>query len=475
MSSFRRTILAVILLVGLPGSLFGQGRPATVEDIAATLERAVSSVSIRDFALCELRAGVWGSYDVTVRVASSATGVDRPLIFRIASGFFFEEVAASSPSSLAESERQGIVGILTREQAFARGVPFFIGDTVFDSPTVLRYTVFSNPAASLTASTRVLEIAELSPGFFSRSEVIQRSELSSNATPQTRTWTFNPPPNPDSEVALALVTTQFTSHRCLVSNEIDVIALAATTPRIRSSQPVLQAFDNSDRLSSGTWIQIFGKKLSRTTRGWASADFRDGRGPTELDGVRVTVNGRPAYISFVSPGQVNVQAPDDNTDGPVNIQVTSPDGSSNRASIRKSRVSPALLTTNLFRIGGRQYVAALTSDFAAFIAPQSLVPGVQFRPARPGETLVIFAVGCGSTDPPAPAGEILAEARPLSQPLQVRFGDTVAQAQGFLAAQAVGLCQLNVTVPNVPDGDLRLDASVGGVSTGQTLFIAVRR
>ena len=32
--------------------------------------------------------------------------------------------------------------------------------------------------------------------------------------------------------------------------------------------------------------------------------------PTSLDGVSVTIGGKPAYVSFISPGQLNVLAPD---------------------------------------------------------------------------------------------------------------------------------------------------------------------
>ncbi len=44
--------------------------------------------------------------------------------------------------------------------------------------------------------------------------------------------------------------------------------------------------------------------------------------PIQLDGVSVTVNGKPGYIYFVSPGQINVLTPLDSTIGPVQIQVT---------------------------------------------------------------------------------------------------------------------------------------------------------
>ena len=43
---------------------------------------------------------------------------------------------------------------------------------------------------------------------------------------------------------------------------------------------------------------------------WSNApEFASGRMPTQLAGVSVTVNGRPAYVYFVSPAQINVLTP----------------------------------------------------------------------------------------------------------------------------------------------------------------------
>ena len=41
--------------------------------------------------------------------------------------------------------------------------------------------------------------------------------------------------------------------------------------------------------------------------------------PTSLDGVSVTVNGRPAFIYFISPNQININTPEDTATGPVTM------------------------------------------------------------------------------------------------------------------------------------------------------------
>ncbi|HUA58484.1 MAG TPA: IPT/TIG domain-containing protein [Verrucomicrobiae bacterium] len=75
---------------------------------------------------------------------------------------------------------------------------------------------------------------------------------------------------------------------------------------------------------ASSWVAIGGTDLSGTTRSWGLADFVWNRLPTSLDGVSVTINGIPAYVHYISPGQVNVLAPDDAATGNVTIQVKMP-------------------------------------------------------------------------------------------------------------------------------------------------------
>ena len=53
----------------------------------------------------------------------------------------------------------------------------------------------------------------------------------------------------------------------------------------------------------------------------------NGKLPTTLDGVSVNVGSKPAYVYFISPSQINVQAPDVGT-GPVPVTVTTAGGTS---------------------------------------------------------------------------------------------------------------------------------------------------
>ena len=258
-------------------------------------------------------------------------------------------------------------------------------------------------------------------------------------------------------------------------DDFSVTASAGPVPALRSSQPVLQSFSGLPGLSSGTWLELYGTNLSATTREWGCADFTANctQAPTALDGVRVSINNKPAFVRYISPTQINVAAPDDGgATGPVQITVTNATGTSASLTLNKTAQSPALLTTPSFNVGGKQYVAALHSDNATFVGRTGLIAGAQFRPANPGNVIIIYAVGCGPTSPASASGAVLPAPLPLAGAVQVMFGQTVAQAQAFVSA--LGLCQFNVTVPSLPSGDIAITASVNGTGTGQALFTTIQ-
>jgi uncharacterized protein (TIGR03437 family) len=156
-------------------------------------------------------------------------------------------------------------------------------------------------------------------------------------------------------------------------------------------------------------MEVFGQNLSATTRSWEGPDFEGGvRAPTALDGVRVTVDGRNAYVAYISPTQINVQVPDGINTGAVQVIVTNSFGASTAYSVTSASRVPGLLAPPAFRAANRQYVGALFSD-GAFVGPPDLVPGAPFRRAAPGDSVLLYAIGCGATNPVFPAGVVVAE------------------------------------------------------------------
>jgi uncharacterized protein (TIGR03437 family) len=236
------------------------------------------------------------------------------------------------------------------------------------------------------------------------------------------------------------------------------------------------AFGGFLSISPGSWIEIFGTNLASATQTWSDSDFHNGLAPTSLNGVRVSVGGRAAFIDFVSPGQVNALVPSDAPVGPAQITLTNSFGTSDGYAISVNQTQPGLLAPGTFLVSGKQYVAALFADGQTFALPQNAISGVASRPAMVGETLTIYGVGFGPVTGGFSAGTLVTQQNSLTTPVQFFFGITPATLAYFgLAPSFTGLYQFNVVVPNVAANNaLPISISLGGVKGSQTLYIAVQ-
>jgi uncharacterized protein (TIGR03437 family) len=221
-------------------------------------------------------------------------------------------------------------------------------------------------------------------------------------------------------------------------------------------------------IESGSWVSIYGTELSVTTRSWQISDFLGNALPLSLDGVSVTINGRSAAVSYISPGQVNVQAPDDSATGPVEVILRNASTSTTSATILQ-RYAPGFFTFQ------GKYVAAVHSD-GAYVAPAGFLGNsTASRPAKPGEVLMLFGTGFGPTAPSVPAGQVFFGAAPLADAsqLHIRIAGAPAEVQ-FAGVVAAGEYQLNVVVPVLPDGDQSVVADIGGIISQPGLLIPIK-
>lgn len=222
---------------------------------------------------------------------------------------------------------------------------------------------------------------------------------------------------------------------------------------------------------SGSWVSIYGKNLAPSTRDWTGAISGDLL-PTELDRVTVRINGKLAAISFISPRQINVQAPTDSRLGSVMVEVRNAQGVVRAYALMKA-YSPGLF---LFAPERLRYVVAVHAD-GSYVAKAGLLPeSVPARPARPGDVILLYGTGFGSTTPAVPSGQVFSGAAPLSDPskLTIRIGGAEA-AVHFAGLTGVGLYQFNVVVPELPDGDHAVVAEIGGEKSQAGKYITVTR
>jgi uncharacterized protein (TIGR03437 family) len=221
-------------------------------------------------------------------------------------------------------------------------------------------------------------------------------------------------------------------------------------------------------IESGSWVSIYGTGLSATTRSWQASDFSGNNLPTTLDGVSVQIDGKKAAISYISPGQLNVQAPADAAAGTVQVQVTNSAGTATGTATLQN-YSPAFFTFQ------GKYAAARHGTDSVYVAPAAyLGSAVTSQPAQPGETLEIYSTGLGPTTPAVPAGQLVAGPAPLSDltQLHVTIGGVAAIVQ-YAGITLPGLYQINVVVPPLANGDQPIVATIGGVSSQTGVFIPI--
>jgi len=246
-------------------------------------------------------------------------------------------------------------------------------------------------------------------------------------------------------------------------------ATSQTKPAISAQNGVVNAASFQGGIAAGSWITIFGTNLSPTTRTWANSDSTGNSLPTQLDGVSVAIDGKPAAVFFISPTQLNVQVPDDSGAGLVQVQVTAPGGSSDAVTAQLQQFAPGF-----FQINGTPYVAAVHLD-GAYVGKANLIAGGNFRPAQPGETILVYGTGFGATTPAVPAGQIFAGAAPLATQPTIQIGGAAASLS-FAGLAGAGLYQFNVTIPSTAvTGDAPLTAQIGGVGTQTGLLVTVQQ
>ncbi len=223
-------------------------------------------------------------------------------------------------------------------------------------------------------------------------------------------------------------------------------------------------------IASGAWVTVSGANLASAPRAWRDSDFIGNRLPTELDGVSVAINGRPAYVYYISPVQINALAPGDPAEGPVQVQVTNAQGRSAPVTARKQRFAPAFFP---FEPEGRKYAAAVHPDGTLVGKANLFGPGVPTRPARPGDVIMLFGTGFGAADPPAPEGELVRQPGRLTTLAAVLIGGVAADIH-FAGIVGAGLYQFNVVVPSLPDGDHPVLAEIGGFRSQANAFLTVQ-
>jgi uncharacterized protein (TIGR03437 family) len=185
-------------------------------------------------------------------------------------------------------------------------------------------------------------------------------------------------------------------------------------------------------IAPGEFVALYGTNLANVTQS-ATPPY-----PPRVAGVSVLINGVPAPLSFVSPGQINALVPYATAGSTATLVVNNNETTSNSVEVPVAATAPGVFSLDSTGIGRG---AILHTDF-------SLVNLAS--PAKRGETVLIFLTGLGAVDPPVADGTA-GGASPLSKAVatvNALIGGLPATVHyAGLAPLFPGLYQLNVVVP----------------------------
>ena len=208
---------------------------------------------------------------------------------------------------------------------------------------------------------------------------------------------------------------------------------------------VSNAADFSPTVAPGSLASLFGTALAGGTASAAAVPVA-----TTLNGVTVTVNGRPAPITYLSPTQINFQVPAATPPGNTSITVTY-----NGQTSTPFQFAVAAAAPGVFQYGANRGI----------VVNQDFTLNTSDKPAAVGSTVVAYLTGIGLTNPAVADG-----AASPGGPLAVPAGRFTASISGnnapvvFLGLSPgfVGLAQANITVPSLSSGSYPLVVTVNG-------------
>ncbi len=205
---------------------------------------------------------------------------------------------------------------------------------------------------------------------------------------------------------------------------------------------------NSGAVAAGSAVSIYGPNLAERVGQAQVVPL-----PTTLRTVKVAMGATAAPLYYVSPLQINIQAPYEAA-GSTPVTVTAAGNRGFRRYVTVKNTAPAFfVTTDGFVIAQDQNYALISTA----------------APARLGTYAVIYFTGQGASDNPVATGAA-APVEPLARPKEsasVTIGGLTQHIEFIgLTPGFVGLSQLNVLIDShTPIGVQPIVLTVGGVSS----------
>jgi uncharacterized protein (TIGR03437 family) len=261
-------------------------------------------------------------------------------------------------------------------------------------------------------------------------------------------------------------------------NYAPMLALYGVQERVSMEAPTItgisSAASGAPGIAAGSFVSIYGSNFAPVPFDDWSRAITNGRLPTQLRGVSVIMGGKAAYVAAVTPGQINVQAPDIQS-GTAQVTVTAPGGTS----APFAATVPYFGAPAFFVWPGNQPVATHPDYSLAARDGTFSTPTV---PAKPGEVITLWGTGFGLTDPPVPAGQVpTVQAPAVKSPVWVALGDVPVPVMSAVLSSYPGLYQIAIQIPaSTADGNYPVIAALGAfggstIRSPSTVLLTVHR
>jgi uncharacterized protein (TIGR03437 family) len=235
---------------------------------------------------------------------------------------------------------------------------------------------------------------------------------------------------------------------------------------------VVPVYSSAVTIQPGEWVSIYGNNMTSGTASWT------GNYPTSLAGTSVTIDGESAYLSYVSPVQINLQAPGDAKTGSVAVVVT-PEFGAATSNVTLAQVAPSFLLLQdekhvagiILRSDGSGAYGGGTYDI---IGPTGSSLGYPTVAAKSGDTVALFGTGFGPTNPTVSPGQTFSGAPVTTSPITLQINH-VNVTPSFSGLSSPGVYQFNLTIPaGLGTGDVSLQAAAGSVQSPSGVVISLR-
>jgi uncharacterized protein (TIGR03437 family) len=215
-------------------------------------------------------------------------------------------------------------------------------------------------------------------------------------------------------------------------------------------------------VAPGEFVSLFGTGLASSTALAQSLPLSD-----MLGNVKVTVNGLPMPLQYVSSTQINGLIPFGLDSSFATFQVTNNNAPSNSVTLFSRATSPGIFSTNQ---SGAGTAAVLHANYS---------PVNSADPAVAGETVLLYVTGLGAVTPKVTDGAAAGSSTLslVNAPVLVEIGGQFTKAVlsfSGLAPGFAGLYQINFVVPaGLTAGDNYLTVSTpDGVTTQAMIAIS---